>query len=166
MLPNAIPLPPSLLARASPAPVDGPLALTLDLSIPSALYLQQTDESITRLPAAESTVALLAAGIPAPEPMTLGVTRFRRSDGGDLVVCSELAENRGASVTNAWPQLATALVREWGLDPEKTTFIEHYHPGSYAASVSDGVKKDSFDRVVLTWSGGRASMDGWQHVAS
>jgi hypothetical protein len=69
---------------------------------------------------------------------------FRGVDGGQVAVVTELAENTGASVTNAAEHLWGALARR--LDTTRFTLVEHYDVASGAASGGE----ESFDLVTVT----------------
>ncbi len=81
-----------------------------------------------------------------------------------LVIATELAANMGPSITNSAEALATQVVREYGLDPEKTHFVEHYDrrkDGSYGAAVKE-FDDESYDFVSFTWEDGRAGHAKWK----
>jgi len=48
------------------------------------------------------------------------------ADGRVAVICTELPDNPGTSVTNYAEQLATLVCAERGIAPEKLVWIEHY----------------------------------------
>lgn len=92
--------------------------------------------------------------------MEFGLTIFDLSDGRRVFVCTELADNPGRSVTNAWPELAAHLVDAIGdTTREKTVFIEHYWPGSYES----GMREETFDQVLIDWKELRV---GWRRLAA
>lgn len=79
---------------------------------------------------------------------------------GNCVLVSDL--NQGVSVTNGAATIATAVVREYGLDPEQLVFIEHY-PADLAKS-NDPFLRERCARVTFAWSNGVASRPQWSHV--
>lgn len=93
-------------------------------------------------------------------PITVGVTVFELVGDARVVVCTELADNRGPSVTNSWPWLASALAEHLDLQPERTRFLEHYCHLSYEG----GATMESFDLVHLAWHGTKAQMQGWSRL--
>lgn len=95
-------------------------------------------------------------------PVTVGVTVFELVGGARVVVCTELAVNRGPSVTNSWPWLADALAEQLDLDPERTRFLEHYCHLSY----ENGADLETYDLVNLVWNGTKARMQGWRRLLS
>ncbi len=82
-------------------------------------------------------------------PSRCGLKIIAKND-GNVVIVTELFENNpGTSVTSFIAGLATVIVKEFGLEPEKTRFIEH--------CPDRGSKLDhyqeSFDLVRLRWDG-------------
>lgn len=108
----------------------------------------------------EAIVALTQAGVELGRPMTMSLTWFDLSNGERVFVCTELAENEGKSVTNAWPELADALVRLSGEPKRKAVFVEHYFAGSYPS----GTAEESFDLVDLRPNGDGTLAVGWRRL--
>lgn len=156
MLPEKITLPASLLNGAFVVANDGPTVLTAAPPIPEVFL------NGAALPAAEGFLELVNIGV-LREPMTFGLTIFWLSDGRQVFVCTELAGNRGPSVTNAWPWLADFVLKTAGDTPrDKAVFVEHYFHGSYES----GMRIDeTFDLVHLKWKGDRIAGQGWQRLA-
>ena len=49
----------------------------------------------------------------------------------NVIVCTELSSNKGASITNEAEKVATEVVSRLQLDPERLIWIEHYDwPGT------------------------------------
>jgi hypothetical protein len=74
-----------------------------------------------------------------------------------LVIATELKENPGMSVTNSSEALATLCAAQFTLDPERTTFIEHYNAErSYGAKrlavPIKGNSADNYSVVTYTWA--------------
>ena len=88
--------------------------------------------------------------------------RIYSTDGGIVVVLSELAENPGVSVTNAAAALATEIARIYDLETVTTFWVEHYGAFSYTASGGD----ETFDLVTFTWRNRTASNSEWQRLNS
>lgn len=63
-----------------------------------------------------------------------------------VVVLTEPAHNPGPSITDALPQIATTVLRRYGLDVERTTWVVHYPEGE------EGLP-ESYDLVALRWDG-------------
>lgn len=76
------------------------------------------------------------------------------SDTHAVVVFTERADNPGMSVTNFADGLATNIVADFGLNPDKTVFIEHWP--------ERGEDSESFDMVRFTWRDGRATAPQWE----
>jgi len=55
-----------------------------------------------------------------------GVTIFRPENNWPVVVVTELPVNPGMSVTNAISWLLPRIAKQYGLDPEAVTWVEHY----------------------------------------
>ena len=79
---------------------------------------------------------------------------FRAAEAPDhaVVLVTDLGDgNPGPSVTNAAEEIATEVLRRYGLDPARTLFVEHYDgrtPGTAATARRDGA--EDFDRVAFT----------------
>lgn len=87
--------------------------------------------------------------------LVMGLTVFDLSNGRRVFCCTELADNPGRSVTNAWPELAQDLLNEvGGADWDSAVFVEHYFPGSYKGEKIEEV----FDLVEFD-----SSRDGFPH---
>lgn len=83
-------------------------------------------------------------------------------NGAPVVIVSELfEENPGTSVTGFIDRLATVIVKEFGLDPETTRFIEHCPD---RGSKLDHYR-ESFDLVRLRWDGARYADPEWKRIA-
>ncbi len=65
-----------------------------------------------------------------------------------VVVATELTENPGPSITNSAEALATEVVKEYSLDPERTYFVEHY---DHRTSAMRDPADSSYDFVEFTW---------------
>src|SRR6185503_8773416 len=53
--------------------------------------------------------------------------RFFEAPTGDVVVvATELPDNPGMSITNAAEELAGTVCRDYGIDPERLVWVEHY----------------------------------------
>ncbi len=76
---------------------------------------------------------------------------YRLANNVAFAIATELAENRGPSITNSAEALATAVVREYDLDPDKTHFIEHYTH-----------EPETYDLVSFTWKDGLACCATWK----
>ena len=80
------------------------------------------------------------------------------ADGRTLVICTELPDNPGTSVTNFAEDLATLVCRQFGIVPAKLVWVEHY-----PASPSHGPKPD-WDWVEFTWDGRQLQQPRWRPV--
>ena len=78
-----------------------------------------------------------------------------------IVIISELFEdNPGTSVTSFIARLATLIVNEFGLDPERTLFVEHCPD---RGSKLDHYR-ESFDLVRLRWDGRQYGDPEWERI--
>jgi hypothetical protein len=93
-------------------------------------------------------------------PSRCGLKIVIKGDEGIVIVSELFEENPGTSVTGFIAGLATVIVNEFGLDPEKTRFIEH--------CPDRGSKLDhyqeSFDLVRLRWNGSRFADPEWERI--
>ena len=80
---------------------------------------------------------------------------------GHVVIVTELfEENPGTSVTGFIERLATVIVKEFGLDPDTTVFVEHCPD---RGSKLDHYRQ-SFDRVRLGWDGAKYDGPEWERI--
>lgn len=59
-------------------------------------------------------------------PARCGLEVIPISDGRTVVICTELANNPGVSVTNFAEELAMLVCEGWNIHPEQLVWIEHY----------------------------------------
>lgn len=92
-------------------------------------------------------------------PSSCDITIYRAIQ---LVVVGETSEGMSRSagaVTNAAEIIATELVRQQNLDPQRMLYIEHYpeaqRPQPYG---------ESYDLVTFTWDGNQARNPEWRHL--
>jgi len=160
ILPSIESIPEHLLEGAAIAKVTGPARVACDRAPARTVFMGQ-GAALTRLHAIEGAIALSNHSVPVAHVMEFGLTLIERDDHVTIALCSELSDNPGTSVTNAWPGLADFLCAQFELDPGRTIFVEHYGAFSYDAQYE---KTDRFDRVELDWRGGKASLIGWTPV--
>ena len=110
---------------------------------------------------AEIEVAIPRGGVGTRFPCRLAVTRQPLEDGRIALICSEIASNKGPSVTNAWPELATGLMELLDIAPREAVFVEHYGPQSYARA---GAMEDRFDLVRIDSGVGRGNGVKWRRL--
>lgn len=90
---------------------------------------------------------------------------YELTDRMAVVVATEIAENHGPSITNSAEPLATEVVKEYDLEPERTCFVEHYDRragGSYGASVAE-LEEETYDFVEFSWRDRIAHSAKWRH---
>lgn len=91
-----------------------------------------------------------------------------QNDEQTLVVATEIHTNEGMSITNSSEDMASAVVKEFDLNPDTTTFVEHYNAASYTANPSALAMKqhpDTYARVQYTWRGLSASKPQWSRLS-
>lgn len=160
LLPSIESIPERLLDGAAIVKVTGPARIACDRALARTVFIGQ-GAALARLRAAEGAVALINHGAPVAHAMQFGLTLIERDDNVTIALCSELSDNPGTSVTNAWPGLADFLCARFDLDPGRTIFVEHYGAFSYGGKAEE---PDRFDRVEIDWRGGKANLIGWQPV--
>ena len=89
--------------------------------------------------------------------------RIYDTDAGVVVVLSELADNPGRSVTNAAAELATEIAKRYELDPQTTTWLEHYGAVSYWDTGE--TFHETFDLLTFTWYGRNAHNVEWRRLS-
>lgn len=87
------------------------------------------------------------------------------NDNVALVVFTELASNQGKSVTNSSEAIASLIVRDYELDPSKTTFVEHYGPLSYHFSTAPHCN-DHYSTISYQWENGKAHRPVWSALSA
>jgi len=79
---------------------------------------------------------------------------------GNIVMVTEIEDNEGTSITNMAERLATQIIREFNIRPEKLIWIEHYP--------ERGSKYDpfleSFDLVSFEWTGKEYCRPSWKGI--
>ncbi len=78
-----------------------------------------------------------------------------------IVIATEITNNPGPSITNSAEAWATEAVAEYGLDPLKTHFIEHY---DHRTSALRDPEDTSYDFVGFEWHAGIAEKPKWKHA--
>ena len=95
-----------------------------------------------------------------PKRILQGVVVSDKNDKTIVIVSELFKDNPGTSVTSFIAGLATVIVKEFGLDPGKTRFIEH--------CPDRGSKLDhyqeSFDLVRLRWEGEQYADPEWVRI--
>ncbi len=83
---------------------------------------------------------------------------YKIADGVTVAVATELADNKGPSITNSAETLWCEVVKEYGLDPTTTYFVEHYP--------HRGTEDETYDFVELHWYDDNtlARHPKWRHV--
>lgn len=80
----------------------------------------------------------------------------------EIAIATELKDNPGASITNRADVLATQIVRNLDMNPNKFMLIEHYDARSYG----DPNEAERFALVTFTWNKAaeRFESPNWVHI--
>jgi hypothetical protein len=90
--------------------------------------------------------------------------RVWQSNGWALVLATELDPSPGASVTNSAERWAEEACKEYDLNPDSTTFVEHYdHRKGDGDENAQAQPNESFDFVSFEWIGDSARCPAWRH---
>jgi hypothetical protein len=83
-----------------------------------------------------------------------------------VVMLTELPNNPGMSVTNACEEIASRVVQDFGIKPQRTRFIEHYPEEMTVLHGREHVRKETFDEIFFTWDvRNRADEPHWKPLA-
>jgi hypothetical protein len=85
---------------------------------------------------------------------------YKRADGGQTVLLTEVSNNPGQSITAASDVIATGLVKRYRLDPTTTLWIEHW-----PTEASNKPIEEAFATVKYTWTAGVASDPRWRRLS-
>jgi hypothetical protein len=104
-------------------------------------------------------------------PMRCRIQYQQLPDRRHVVICSELPDNEGASVTNAAEQVATWLCHRRQLPPASIVWIEHYPPDPVPARGANNGRelsirqRPTYDRCVFQiatgWGGRDWPPEAW-----
>lgn len=78
---------------------------------------------------------------------------------GAVILLTELPGNPGQTVINAAEWIATALTRQYQLDPQQTIWAEHQVDRNQANRPPDPSLDEYYDQMTFQWARGA---DGWQ----
>jgi hypothetical protein len=94
-------------------------------------------------------------------PSRCGLKKVDRSDGLSLVIVTEIyRQNPGTAVTECVDSIATQLLNEMKITPEKLIFIEHT-PDLRSRLTFYG---ETFDLVSFSWDGCRFTKPEWKRL--
>ena len=81
-----------------------------------------------------------------------------------IVILTQIAENQGKSITNAFERIATEIVRQKRLNPHRVLWIEHY-PDRNKGGGKNSILDESYSLVSLDWVALKiARAPGWNHI--
>lgn len=94
-----------------------------------------------------------------------GLRLLTAPTGDNVVIATELPDNPGMSITNAAEEVAAAVCRDFGLEPERLVWIEHYPERLTGDNYGHRTEPASFDAVTFTWDGQQFSDPQWRRLA-
>jgi hypothetical protein len=104
---------------------------------------------------------------PPELPGRCRVRIYKRRNGAQTVLLTEVYSDSGESITNACERIATELVASKGLNPKTTRWIQH-DPAPDDLPLDDPPTDDQaqiFDEVSFTWdTQNQASDPRWQRM--
>jgi len=113
------------LSDAALPPV--PAEIHARATVPAILRVDTTFEFLSGGQIMEVEGAQVIANRHFSRPGTCRIHIFNAADGTTVVIATDLdEENPGPSVTNAAEDIASQVCLRYGLDPERTVFVEHY----------------------------------------
>lgn len=86
--------------------------------------------------------------------------RIFRTPEKDVVIATELKDAPEKSTSNAADKLATKVINEFEINPNRLFWIEHYPTLHFDKSI----KKEHFDSVTLQWNGKKFSNPEWKRI--
>jgi hypothetical protein len=92
-----------------------------------------------------------------------GLRIYERAE-GKVVFMTEQNDNHGPSVTNNVEELATQVRREFGLDSDQTTWVEHYPEREWRVHNRVQIEPPSYDEVTFTWVDYVATEPEWRRL--
>lgn len=80
--------------------------------------------------------------------------KIKERNGKALVILTELSDNPGTSITNAYEDIATRIFKERlsHLYPDSIRWIEHYPDRGGKNYKGEPEIKETFDEVLLPWN--------------
>jgi hypothetical protein len=114
-----------------------------------------------------------------PNPHTVEIFNYRSSSNevvaqcsveiyrgkSDLAIVTELANNPGMSVCNAFEELFLQVVKAYDLRPDKLLWIEHWGAWKVSEGAPYDREEEEWVKVIFDWDGRRASNPHWQYVS-
>lgn len=86
-----------------------------------------------------------------------------------VVVVSDLPEDeahfRSMSVRSCTSHIATCVVREFAIDPQRMVYVEYYPPSTYGDKQQHHILA-KFDVVDFVWHGNKALHPKWRMLSS
>lgn len=91
-----------------------------------------------------------------------GEYRIRVFERGRKVVVIATDLDKGPSVTNAAPELATQVITHFNIDPERLIWVEHYPRQDTRAKEGTAIGEE-YDLVFFEWDGEQFRHPAWTY---
>ena len=82
-----------------------------------------------------------------------------------LVIATELPDNPGTSVCNAFEDLILQVSQAYNLDPARLLWIEHWEDWDESRGAPYDREEDEWSRVKFDWDGEKATNPRWLYVS-
>jgi len=79
-----------------------------------------------------------------------------------IAIVSDVPES-GMSVKSCTSHIATNVVRDFQIDPDRMVWVE-YDPGRTYGPGGDRIIPDKYERVDFVWHDGKAIQPKWRHL--
>jgi len=83
----------------------------------------------------------------------------------DLAIVTELSNNPGNSICNAFEELFLQVVKGYDLRPDKLLWIEHWGVWKVSEGADYDREEEEWVKVIFDWDGRRACNPRWQYVS-
>lgn len=97
-------------------------------------------------------------------PAKCGIEVYRGRDSA-LVIVTELPDNPGMSICNAFEELILQVSSAYELDPSRLLWIEHWEAWKSSEGAPYDREEEEWSRVTFDWDGERASNPRWLYVS-
>lgn len=97
-------------------------------------------------------------------PARCGI-EIHRGKGGAVAIVTELPDNPGMSVCNAFENLFLQVVEAYDLDPERLVWVEHWEAWKSSEGMPYDREGEDWHLVKFRWTGTRACGARWVPVS-
>jgi hypothetical protein len=91
---------------------------------------------------------------------------IHRGKNSTIVIITELPDNPGMSICNAFEDLFLQVVEAYNLDPERIMWIEHWEIWKVSEGAPYDREEEDWHRVEFDWDGDRATNPRWSFVTA